>query len=102
MDHPTIIEEDLEIIEQACLGAQQTERYFFKSYFIQDRDTIEAIHKHTSGFYIEDGVKGGKALKGNRLTTNTQTLANLLIVFVGKILMQHRRHRILTRGIMNP
>ena len=83
MDHPTISEEDLEIIEQACLGAPSKQNVtFFKSYFIQDRDTIEAIHKHTSGFYIQDGVKGGKALKGNRLTTNIQTLANLLIVFV--------------------
>lgn len=79
----SIPEEDLEIIEQACLGAPSKQNVtFFKPYFVTDRDTIEAIHKHTSGFYIQDGVKGGKAIKGDRLTTNTQTLANLLIVFV--------------------
>lgn len=79
----SIPEEDLEIIEQACLGAPSKQNVtFFKPYFIQDRPTIEAIHRQTSGFYVQDGVKGGKAPKGDRLTTNPQTLANLLIVFV--------------------
>lgn len=78
----SIPEEDLEIIEQACLGAPSKQNVtFFKPYFITDRDVIERIHKNTSGFYIQDGVKGGKAPKGDRLTTNPQTLANLLIVF---------------------
>ena len=78
----SIPEEDLEIIEQACLGAPSKQNVtFFKPYFITDRDVIEKIHKNTTGFYIQDGVKGGKAPKGDRLTTNPQTLANLLIVF---------------------
>lgn len=78
----SIPEEDLEIIEQACLGAPSKQNVtFFKPYFITDRDVIERIHKNTTGFYIQDGVKGGKAPKGDRLTTNPQTLANLLIVF---------------------
>lgn len=78
----SIPEEDLEIIEQACLGAPSKQNVtFFKPYFITDRDVIEKIHRNTSGFYIQDGVKGGKAPKGDRLTTNPQTLANLLIVF---------------------
>lgn len=78
----SIPEEDLEIIEQACLGAPSKQNVtFFKPYFITDRNVIERIHKNTTGFYIQDGVKGGKAPKGDRLTTNPQTLANLLIVF---------------------
>lgn len=78
----SIPEEDLEIIEQACLGAPSKQNVtFFKPYFITDRDTIERIHRETNGFYIQDGKKGGKAPKGDRLTTNPQTLANLLIVF---------------------
>lgn len=78
----SIPEEDLAIIEQACLGAPSKQNVtFFKPYFITDRDVIEKIHRNTLGFYIEDGKKGGKAPKGNRVTTNPQTLANLLIVF---------------------
>ena len=70
----SIPEEDLAIIEQACLGAPSKQNVtFFKPYFITDRDVIEKIHRNTLGFYIEDGKKGGKAPKGNRVTTNPQT-----------------------------
>ena len=47
------------------LGFSKQNVTFSSPILSQDRDTIEAIHKHTSGFYIQDGVKGGKALKGN-------------------------------------
>ena len=79
----SIPEEDMEIIEQACLGAPSKQNVtFFKPYFITDRDIINKIHRNTLGFLIEDGKKGGVAMKGDRLTTNPQVLANLLVVFV--------------------
>ena len=78
----SIPEEDLEMIKEAITGAPSKQNVtFFKPYFITDRDKIEAVHRETPGFYIEDGKQGAKAPNGNRLTTNTQTLANLLIVF---------------------
>ena len=79
----SIPQEDLEIIEQACLGAPSKQNVtFFKPYFITDRNIINKIHRNTLGFLIEDGKKGGVATKGDRLTTNPQVLANLLVVFV--------------------
>lgn len=78
----SIPQEDLDIIAEAVTGAPSKQNVtFFKPYFITDRKKIEAVHRLTKGFYIEDGKQGGKAPNGNRLTTNTQTLANLLIVF---------------------
>ena len=75
----SIPQEDLEIIEQACLGAPSKQNVtFFKPYFITDRNIINKIHRNTLGFLIEDGKKGGVATKGDRLTTNPQVLANLL------------------------
>jgi len=74
--------EDLEVIEQAVVGAPSKQNVtFFKPYFVTDRAKIEAIHRNTTGFFIEDGKKGGVAPGNGRLTTNPQTLANLLIVF---------------------
>ena len=74
--------EDLAVIEQAVIGAPSKQNVtFFKPYFITDRKKIEAVHRQTSGFLIKDGHRGGKSLKGDRVTTNPQTLANLLIVF---------------------
>jgi nitroreductase len=78
----TIPAEDLAVIEQAVVGAPSKQNVtFFKPYFITDRSKIEAIHRNTTGFFIEDGKKGGVAPGKGRLTTNPQTLANLLIVF---------------------
>jgi nitroreductase len=74
--------EDLEVIENAVTGAPSKQNVtFFKPYFITDRDKIEKIHRATTGFFIQDGKKGGVAPGKGRLTTNPQTLANLLIVF---------------------
>lgn len=78
----TIPAEDLAVIEQAVVGAPSKQNVtFFKPYFITDRSKIEAIHRNTTGFFIENGKKGGSAPGNGRLTTNPQTLANLLIVF---------------------
>jgi|TARA_R110000851_G_scaffold264876_1_gene417475 nitroreductase len=79
----SIPQEDIDLIAEAVTGAPSKQNIkFFKPYFITDRKKIEAIHRNTLGFMIEDGKQGGKALKGNRLTTNPQVLAQLLIVFV--------------------
>ena len=78
----SIPEEDLEMIAEAITQAPSKQNVtFFKPYFITDREKIEAVHRETPGFYIEDGKQGDKAPNGNRLTTNPQVLANLLIVF---------------------
>ncbi len=78
-----IPQEDIDLIAESVIGAPSKQNIkFFKPYFITDREKIEAIHRYTLGFMIEDGKQGGKALKGDRLTTNPQTLAQLLIVFV--------------------
>lgn len=78
-----IPQEDIDLIAESVIGAPSKQNIkFFKPYFITDRKKIEAIHRNTLGFMIEDGKQGGKALKGDRLTTNPQTLAQLLIVFV--------------------
>ena len=78
----TIPQEDIDLIAEAITQSPSKQNVkFFKPYFITDRDKIEAVHRETSGFLIKDGIQGGKAPKGNRLTTNPQVLANLLIVF---------------------
>lgn len=78
----SIPQEDIDMIAEAIKGAPSKQNlHFFKPYFITDRKTIEAVHRETPGFFIMDGIQGGKAPKGNRLTTNPQVLANLLIVF---------------------
>jgi nitroreductase len=46
---------------------------FYKAHFITNRDLIDSIHTNTVGF--------GRSLNPDDLTTNSQTLANLLIVF---------------------
>ena len=49
---------------------------FYKVHFLQDRDVIEEIHKHTEGFST-------KRKRGDPVgyETNPQTLANLLVIF---------------------
>jgi nitroreductase len=78
----TIPQEDIDLIAEAITQAPSKQNVkFFKPYFITDRTKIESVHRETSGFLIKDGIQGGVAPNGNRLTTNPQTLANLLIVF---------------------
>lgn len=70
----TIPDEDLDVIETAITQCPSKQNLvFYTPYMIQDRQVIEKIHSCTNGFVrIEDGVT----------ETNSQTLANLLIVFV--------------------
>lgn len=83
-----IPEEDIEILEYAatqCPSKQNIAHY--KVHMITNRDIIEKIHAETNGFTYRDTDMGPKAYTPRSLndsavkyTTNTQVLANLLIV----------------------
>lgn len=68
-----IPEEDLDLLIHSvtqCPSKQNSA--FYSVYAITDRNVIESIHEHTSGFYLIDDKK---------TVTNSQTLANVLFVF---------------------
>lgn len=68
-----IPEADLDLLITAvtqCPSKQNSA--FYNVYAITDRNVIEQIHSHTSGFYLIDDKK---------TVTNSQTLANVLFVF---------------------
>ncbi len=69
----TIPDEDLELFVHAVKNCPSKQNVaFYKVHFVTNRSIIENIHKHTAGFKRpEDGVE----------ETNSQTLANLLVVF---------------------
>ena len=70
----SIPKDDIDLIETAITQCPSKQNIvFYKPYMIQDRNTIEKIHACTKGFLrYSDGT----------VETNSQTLANLLIVFV--------------------
>lgn len=70
----SIPEDDIDLIETSITQCPSKQNIvFYKPYMIQDRNTIENIHACTKGFLrYSDGT----------VETNSQTLANLLIVFV--------------------
>jgi len=84
-----IPEEDLDILEFAatqCPSKQNVAHY--KLHMITNRDLIEKIHAETNGFVYQDTPRGPKPYTPEgpndpnaKYTTNTQVLANLLIVF---------------------
>ena len=84
-----IPEEDLEILEFAatqCPSKQNVAHY--KIHMITNRELIEKIHAETNGFVYRDTAFGpqphtpeGPNDPKVKYTTNTQVLANLLIVF---------------------
>lgn len=71
-----IPEEDLDVLRSAVTECPSKQNLvYYTPYFITHRETIEAIHSHTEGFKnLEDGVWKDH--------TNSQVLANLLVVFV--------------------
>ena len=71
-----IPQEDIELFAYTVSNCPSKQNHsFYKAHFISNRETIEQIHALTNGFdYTE---KSGF----RRKTTNTQTLANLLVVF---------------------
>jgi len=84
-----IPEEDLDILEFAatqCPSKQNVAHY--KLHMITNRELIEKIHAETNGFVYRDTPVGpqphtpeGPNDPKVKYTTNTQVLANLLIVF---------------------
>jgi nitroreductase len=69
-----IPQEDLDILETAvsqCPSKQNVA--YYKAIFVTDRDKIERIYETTNGFV--------KNFQTNETVTNSQVLANLLIVF---------------------
>jgi hypothetical protein len=66
-------QEDLDLFIHAVQNCPSKQNVaFYKAHFVTNRDIIESIHKHTAGFKRpEDGVE----------ETNSQTLANLLVIF---------------------
>lgn len=57
---------------------------FYKLHFITNRELIEKIHAHTSGFVLKRGPEFPIDINKHeetKVTTNPQVLANLLIVF---------------------
>ena len=60
---------------------------FYKVIIVKDRNKIEKIHETTDGFTFHDGTKDtispdGWIKQGVKTITNSQTLANILFVFL--------------------
>jgi len=67
-----IPEEDIELLVHAATNCPSKQNFrFYKLHFITNRDTIETIHSLTTGLRNVSG----------EMSTNSQTLANLLVVF---------------------
>ena len=66
-------QEDLDLFIHAVQNCPSKQNVaFYKAHFVTNREIIESIHKHTAGFKRpDDGVE----------ETNSQTLANLLVIF---------------------
>ena len=69
-----ISEADLELLKHAVANCPSKQNMaFYKVHFIQDRNVIESIHSKTDGFTYN--------FETSETTTNSQVLANLLVVF---------------------
>ena len=76
-----IPEEDIELLEAAVSQCPSKQNFaFYKANFIRDRKTIEAIHKNTEGFGVIANPDLPYSEENMKWTTNSQTLANLLVV----------------------
>ena len=71
-----INEDDISVMQTAVTQcASKQNDVYYKVKFITDRSTIESIHEETKGFTMEGD-------NGEKITmSNSQTLANLLVVF---------------------
>ena len=73
-----IPEDDMGVLITAATQCPSKQNIaYYKLHFITNRDVIERIHSHTTGFV----VKLGNDTEPATYTTNSQTLANLVIVF---------------------
>lgn len=70
-----IPEDDLDLLVTAATQCPSKQNVaYYKLHYITNRSVIEQIHANTVGFVVKQGINP-------EYTTNTQTLANLLIVF---------------------
>jgi nitroreductase len=70
-----IPEDDLNLLVTAATQCPSKQNIaYYKLHYITNRSIIEQIHANTVGFVVKQGINP-------EYTTNTQTLANLLIVF---------------------
>lgn len=77
----SIPEEDLKLLEVAITECPSKQNFaFYKAHFISDRETIEAIHENTVGFGFHTNKDLPWTAENTHYTTNSQTLANLLVV----------------------
>ena len=68
----SIPQEDIDLIlESVTQCPSKQNQSFYKVHVLQDRDIIEKVHAKTQGFGLGDGT----------VTTNAQTLANMVLVF---------------------
>jgi len=68
----SIPEEDIQVMETAITACPSKQNYiFYDPWMITNRETIDKIYHTTNGFILPDGSS----------KTNSQTLANLLVVF---------------------
>lgn len=68
----SIPQEDIDLIlESVTQCPSKQNQKFYNVHVLQDRDLIELVHSKTQGFGLEDG----------QVTTNAQTLANMVVVF---------------------
>ena len=66
--------EDMKVLMNAVTECPSKQNIaYYKVHFIEDRDLIEDIHSHTRGFVTSKHESGYE--------TNTQVLANLLVLF---------------------
>ena len=66
--------EDMKVLMNAVTECPSKQNIaYYKVHFIEDRDLIEDIHSHTRGFVTNKHESGYE--------TNTQVLANLLVLF---------------------
>jgi len=76
-----IPEEDMKLLETAITECPSKQNFaFYKANFITDRETIEAIHKNTEGFGVLANPDEPYSPENMKWSTNSQTLANLLVV----------------------
>jgi nitroreductase len=84
-----IPEEDRLVIEEAATQCPSKQNVaFYDVLSITDRDVIESIHEATEGFVKYDEDSGE-----SKTLTNSQTLANMLLVFLERK-TEHDEHRV--------
>ena len=73
--------QDLEVLEHVVANCPSKQNIgFYNAYFIQDRNKVQQVHDQTDGF-VTNTTTG-------ETVTNSQTLANLLIVFTSRSLKE--------------